>query len=68
MATIQTLADTFDALTANVEKIGIEVQVLKDALVNTSIPANAQAAFDRLTASIKKVDDLNPDATTPPAP
>lgn len=58
---VSELADTLTALSDQVDKIAKEVQALKDALTNVDIPANAQAALDRLTAAIKGVDDLNPD-------
>ena len=43
-------------------KVAIEVQALKDALVNVELPAEAQVALDNLSAQAKALDDLNPDA------
>lgn len=65
MAKITTLGAALTALADQTDKIGKEIQALKDALVDVEIPADAQAALDRLTASIKTADDLNEDA--PPA-
>jgi hypothetical protein len=57
---------------ANVEKVRIEVQALKDSLGDTELPPEASAALERLGAAlgelqtgVRAVDDINTDA--PPA-
>jgi len=62
MSKLSELAGNLTALTAVVTKIATEVQALKDALANAEIPAEAQAALDNLSAALKAVDDINPDA------
>lgn len=67
MAKLSELATALTALADQTDKIAKEVQALKDALANTELPPEATAALDRLTAALKGVDDLNPDAPeTPP--
>lgn len=61
MAKLNELAGLLTSLNDTVTKIATEVQALKDALANTDIPADAQTALDNLSASLKLVDDLNPD-------
>jgi len=55
------LAATLTALDTEVQKIGTEVQALKNSLTNVDLPADAQTALDNLTTHLKAVDDLNPD-------
>mgnify|MGYP003385647609 CR=1 FL=1 len=64
-----------DALTAQVVKIKTEVKDAVAALIarlaETGVPVDpvVEDALARLTAAIKTVDDLNPDAPVPaPAP
>lgn len=65
MAKVNELAAIIDGLNTKVEKVRVEVQALKDSLSNVDLPADAQAALDRLTASIQTVDDINPDQPPP---
>lgn len=60
---INELAGALTALDTEVQKIATEVQALKDSLSNVDLPPAAQTALDNLTAHVKAVDDLNPDAT-----
>lgn len=57
------LANAFTKLADQVTKIDAEIKALKDALANTDLPADAQAALDRLTAVVQTADDETPDAT-----
>lgn len=61
MAKLSELSGALSALADQVDKIAKEVEALKAALADVEIPAEAQAALDRLTTAIKGVDDLNPD-------
>jgi len=59
---VSELAGVLTILDTEVQKIGTEVQALKDALANVDLPADAQTALNNLTTHLKAVDDLNPDA------
>ena len=50
MAKVNELAGILSNLSDKVVKIAAEVQALKDALVNTEIPVDAQTALDNLSA------------------
>lgn len=63
---VNELSAKFDALTSQVGKIATEVAALKSALENVDLPADAVTALERLETAVKGVDDLNPDAPTPP--
>lgn len=63
MAKLNTLGATLSAIADEVDKIGKEVATLQASLGDAEIPPAAQAALDRLTAAVKAVDDLNPDAS-----
>ena len=56
------LSATLTTLGDQVEKVRVVVQALKDSLADVDLPAEAQAALDRLTASVAAVDQINPDA------
>ncbi len=58
------LAGALDAVNTKVEKVRAEVQALKDSLTDVDLPPDAQAALDKLTATVQSVDDINPDAPT----
>lgn len=47
-------------------EIVAEIAALKAALENVDLPADAQTALDNLSAKAQALDDLNPDAPTPP--
>lgn len=51
-------------------EIVAEIQSLKDALEDVTIPDGAQASLDRLSALAQALDDINPDVApgTTPAP
>ncbi len=66
MAKISSLAATVSALAEQQEKVVTEIKALKDSLSDVEIPAEAQAALDRLSAAIKSADDENPDSTPTP--
>lgn len=66
MAKLSTLADTLNKLSDQVDKIKVEVQALKDSLVDVDLPVGAVTALERLTTALQGVDDINPDV--PPAP
>jgi hypothetical protein len=63
MAKVSELASQFTTLADKVDKVKTEVENLIASLKDVEIPSEAQAALDRLSASITTVDDLNPDAT-----
>jgi prefoldin subunit 5 len=56
------LAGQLTSLADQVDKIKLEVEALKASLENVELPAEAQAALERLGAAVKAVDDANPDA------
>ena len=56
------LAGNLKVLGDHVEKVRTEVQSLKDSLTNTELPQDAQDSLDRLSALVKSVDDITPDA------
>lgn len=56
------LTPVLTALGDKVDKIKTEVQALKDSLADVELPSGAQAALDRVIASVGAVDDINPDA------
>lgn len=58
---VSELAAALTALNTQVEKVRVEVQKLKDSLADVDLPVEAQQALDSLIASIKGVDDINPD-------
>ena len=62
MAKLSTLAATLTAIADGVDKVKVEVQALKDSLGDVDLPAEAEAALERLTVAVKAVDDINPDA------
>lgn len=62
MAKVNQLGSILTAIADQVAKVKVEVQAVKDALANTDLPPDAQAALDRLTTEVQGVDDLNPDA------
>lgn len=68
MAKVSSLASTLNAIGDRLDKVKQEVQALKDSLSDVDIPAEAQAALDRLSAAAEALDALNPDAPTTPPP
>ena len=62
MIKLTELAGVVTTLSEKVTKIAVEVQALKDALVNVEIPAEAQNALDALSTQLQSLDDVNPDA------
>lgn len=74
VSTQQQLAESLNAATALVTKIGTEVQGLKDKIVELeaavvaagNVTPEVQAALDGLNAKIAQVDALVPDAETQP--
>lgn len=55
------------ALTAQVGKIGTEVQALKDVITSQgNVSPEVEAALANLENAVKGVDDLNPDAPATP--
>ena len=70
MATVQELNTKLTAINAQLDKataeIVDEINKLKAALNNVDLPADAQASLDALTTKVQALDDLNPDAPTPP--
>lgn len=62
---VSELAGKFTALVGVVDKIAAEVQKLKDSLSDVDLPPEAEAALANLEASLKKVDDINPDEPPP---
>lgn len=61
MAKLSELAAKVTAVADQVDKVKTEVQKLKDSLADVDLPPEAQAALDRLAASVQAVDDINPD-------
>ena len=66
MAKLSTLAETLATIETTLKKVKTEVEKLKEGLGDVEIPAEAQAALDRLTALSTALDDLNADAPTEP--
>ena len=62
------LSAKLTAVADQVDKVKTEVQNLKDSLTNVELPADAQAALDRLTESVNAVDAINPDVVIEPPP
>lgn len=52
MAKLSTLETTLDSLTAKTDKIAVDVAAIKTSQGDPEIPADAQAALDKLTGSI----------------
>lgn len=65
MTQVNELAIKLDEQAVVVSKIISEINVLKDALQNMELPADAEAALANLAALIKTADDQNPDAPVP---
>ncbi len=68
MTQVNELAAKLDEQAVVVSKIISEINLLKDALQNTELPAEAEAALANLSALIKSADDQNPDAPAPIEP
>jgi uncharacterized coiled-coil DUF342 family protein len=66
MTKVSEVAALINDLRGKVTKIHQEVQTLKDSLNDVDLPPEAQAALDNLSASLSALDELNPDAPTPP--
>ena len=56
------LANAIATVNTTLEKVAKEIQVLKDSLTNVDLPADAQAALDKLVATASALDALNDDA------
>ena len=62
MAKLSTLAQTLTNVGTQLDKVKTEVEALKASLEDVEIPAEAQAALDKLAAIAQALDELNPDA------
>lgn len=56
------LANAIATVNTTLEKVATEIQALKDSLTNVDLPADAQAALDKLVATASALDALNDDA------
>lgn len=61
-AKLNSLGDQLEKASTEILK---EIETLKAATVNVQLPAEAEAAIDRLTAKAQALDDINPDAPVP---
>lgn len=66
------LSAVITALVGQVEKVKTEVLArideLDQALLDVTLPADAEAALEALRAGIETLDDLNPDVVAEPEP